>query len=322
MTKWGFSGTGIVVPNLTFFKPNYTLDEGYQEMCYNHIIANKADCIFLLSTTGEGFFVHNTPLLESRMLEFSFKKIPSHTHLTVGCFGETAKEIIEDMGSKVKYSRINSFVITPPRKIHLRSTELAQLFLDVANNADKPIFLYNNPENFCQNEVPVDSLQEFASHEKIIGIKDSSPSLEYKKKCAEYASEKFWVFTGKEADLGALLLAVPISKRRFIGVVPGLGNLANIHYQILQNKDNDKIIKKLQFEVNSWRNNFYETSIASGKVQRGLKIALELLYYKKVISQPIVSPALKATVPVNFTQKAIIWLNNLIKRGFITLFGG
>ncbi len=226
------------------------------------------------------------------------------------------------MNSKLGHSRINAFVITPPRKTHLKATELAKLFIEVANNAEKPIFLYNNPENFSQNEIPLDSLPEFAGHENIIGIKDSSPSLEFKKKCAEFVSEKFWVFTGKEGDLGPLLLEVPKSKRQFIGVVPSLGNLVNVYHQILQNKDNDETVKKLQMEVNSWRKNFYDESKAKGKAQRGLKISLEILYYRKVSSQPIVSPELKATVPPNFAQNATTWLNKLIKEGFITLFGG
>ncbi len=226
------------------------------------------------------------------------------------------------MNFKSKYSRINAFVITPPRRTRLDSTELAELFLDVANSAEKPIFLYNNPENFSQNEIPLESLAKFAGHENIIGIKDSCPSLEYKKKCAEFASEKFWVFTGKEGDFGNLLLEVPKSKRGYIGVVPSLGNLVNIYNRILQHKDNDKIVKNLQTEVNSWRNNFYDSSVANGKAQRGLKIALEMLYYKKLISQPIVSPALKAKVPPNFTQNVITWLDKLINQGYITLSGG
>ncbi len=322
MNKWEFSGNGVVVPNLTFFRVNYSLDERNQEMCYKHIIINGADCIFLLSTTGEGYFVHQNPPLEQRLLEFSFRVLPPQIYIAVGCFGETAKEIIEDMNSKLEHTRINAFVITPPRKTHLKAAELAKLFIDVANNTEKPIFLYNNPENFCQNEIPLDSLQKFSGHENIIGLKDSSPSLDYKKKCAEFVSETFWVFTGKEGDLGNLLLEVPKSKRQFIGVVPSLGNLVNVYSQILENRTNDKTIKQLQMEINSWRNNFYDTSIAVGKAQRGLKISLEILYDKKVSSQPIVSPALKASVPPNFSQNASIWLNKLIKQGFITLFGG
>ena len=321
MNKWESLGNGVVVPSLTFFHPDFSLDVHNQKMCYDHIIANKADCIFLLSSTGEGSFIHQNLALEEFLLEFSSKVLPSKIFLAVGCFGESTKEIIKDMNSKMKYSRIDAFVITPPRNTHINSEDCAKMLIEVANYAEKPVFLYNNPENFNGNEIPIDFLPVFAQHENIIGIKDSSSSFMYKKKCITFLSEKFWFLTGKEGDLGSLILETPRKKREFIGVVPSLGNLVNIYYQILQNRENDEKVKILQAEVNSWRDNFYDLSMRKGKAQRGLKISLEILYYQNVQFQPIVSPELRSSPSSNFIENVRVWLPKLIKRGFITVVG-
>jgi len=194
--------------------------------------------------------------------------------------------------------------------------------LEVAEQSSKPIYLYNNPENFGANEIPLEYLDQFARNDNILGIKDSGSSFEYKLECAKYLSDKFWVFTGKEGEYGTLLLAVPPSLRKYVGVVPSLGNLSNIFYKIEEKCDNDDSLEVLQEEVNSWRNNFYDLSTPKGKAQRGMKIALELLYPGQIASQPIVSPEIEVEVPPEFRVAVADWLPIITDRGFISKIEG
>src|SRR5271157_6012562 len=103
MVNSGVLGGGVVVPNITFFDRNYDIDENAQGICFQHILQNQADAIFLLSSTGEGAFIHKSPAVENHMLDFTVHSIPKSTYLVVGCFGENADEIIADLQEKEQY---------------------------------------------------------------------------------------------------------------------------------------------------------------------------------------------------------------------------
>ena len=111
-------------------------------------------------------------------------------------------------------------VVTPsyygPR---LDDTALLDHYLKVADASELPVVLYNVPV-YTRLDLPASVVQELATHENIIGVKESGGSVAKIDAMVNGTPEEFQVLAGSASFLlGALVVGA-------VGVVPALGCLA------------------------------------------------------------------------------------------------
>jgi 4-hydroxy-2-oxoglutarate aldolase len=146
--------------------------------------------------------------------------IPEDRLLIAGAGAESTRQsiaIAEGMRSEGADAII---VVTPsyygPRLDH---SALVAHYLKVADASQLPIVLYNVPV-YTGLDLPVSVVRELASHENIIGIKESGGSIAKIDKMVNGTPDDFQVLSGSASFfLAALVVGA-------VGVVPALGCLA------------------------------------------------------------------------------------------------
>lgn len=256
--------TGNIVPTISYFREDGTVQEGACRLQALHALHHGADAIFALGSTGEGVHLKNlnngnlaerTKLLlvsADAVLEYDDKN-NKDVSLMVGVYGETAEEVLEDMKSlqasinsmynaigneysclsKIKrflvdnnaYLHIlDAYVIPPPSDGKKTDEQLIEFYEHILKESDLPVYMYNNPK-FGGNMINNGVISQLRKYNSLKGIKDSSGTLEKKLEYIEMLDEDFSVSCGKEGMIGTFLKNIAPEKRRLAGIVPSLGNL-------------------------------------------------------------------------------------------------
>ncbi|MHA1792790.1 MAG: dihydrodipicolinate synthase family protein [Promethearchaeota archaeon] len=325
---------GIVTPLVTFFNKDYSINMEYQTLLTKHVLKNGSDVLFLCGSTGEGQFIElkhfnsiagvlkaaSAAMVESKM----FKPV------IMGLFGNDAGEvlgrydrlmqIVEDLETNLN---IDAIVISPPLDVKVDDDYLLKYFSEIIENIKKPVFLYNNPAKFGNNTISMEIHEKLLdSNENIVGIKDSSPSMEYKKEIIEMLKHEKNInfYTGKEGDFFKCLDAAGNRQAVRIGAVPSISNLLSLPSQIYNSYINGDIeqSKTLQEKLNDIRNRLYHVASQNGKAQRGIKFSLINLYYKDATSREIVvSPDLELEIKEEEKKEMSKALDEAIKNKYL-----
>ncbi len=187
---------GIVPPMITPLRGEDQLDEAGVERLIEHMVAGGIHGLFILGTSGEA------PSLSYRLrrdlITRSARIIRRRIPLLVGI---TDTSVVEMMGiaDHAAEAGAAALVLSAPYYFPPGQTELLRYVERLAPRLPLPYFLYNMPQ-MTKVEFGPAIVEELAEDKRLLGIKDSSGSLDYLDKViAIKRSRPDWaVFVGPE----------------------------------------------------------------------------------------------------------------------------
>ncbi|HME52068.1 MAG TPA: dihydrodipicolinate synthase family protein [Candidatus Lokiarchaeia archaeon] len=293
---------GTVVPVLSIFTEDFKIDLDAQILLTKHVLANDADVLFLCGSTGEGQYlqrekpaqrVYLLKAAENAMAEMAMK-IP----VIFGIYGDSADEVVEQYTEmqhaqkEFKPRIIDGFVLAPPLSVKLEDDDMEQYFSEIIPQIEEPVFLYNNPQTFGQNNIPISTYETMMQYPNFVGIKDSSGSMEYRFDILDMLERYPHIafYSGSEGDYFKCLEKRPPEHSSKIGSVPSISNLLNLPAKIRQSYGDGDVdgARQWQEELNAIRNRIYHEPSIKGKAQRGTKYALGCLYPGSSLDREVV----------------------------------
>lgn len=165
--------SGIVVPMLTPFNDDFTIDLDAVEKIVSNFISNGV-FPFVLGTTGEG---PSISVKERRkFVEFVCRKFSGKTLIYAGLSGNCVSESIDsakeyiDLGADVIVSVIPSY-------FSLKPDQMQKYFETVADSITKPLIVYNITAT-THMSIPLEVVEKLSHHPNIVALKDSERDLE------------------------------------------------------------------------------------------------------------------------------------------------
>jgi dihydrodipicolinate synthase/N-acetylneuraminate lyase len=316
--------TGVITPTITFFQSDGSIVKDANQLLIKHIIANHADCIFPLGSTGEGRFFLNKPEEKKKYLRWVKEAIESSSNpdipIIIGAYGEKGPEVNTDAKLIHEIFPDAALVIPPPVNRKLSPPEQREFYSSILDSESCPIYAYNNPASFGGTNIDTTIMEGLKEYPHFKGLKDSSGSSSQKEEYLKLVTSKYTVSCGKEGMLAEFLALIPVAQRKLLGIVPSIANLTNTCHEIVKFglEGNDSAMLALQAEMNIYREKIYDGAVASGKAQRGVKIAFAYLYKDMGIEIPTsVSPKLQREIPLSDIQSIQHQTDELVKNGSI-----
>jgi 4-hydroxy-2-oxoglutarate aldolase len=190
---------GILPPVTTPFDEAGNLD--YRALERNISRYNEAGLAGYVALGSNGEAVHLTAEERLRVIE-SVRRAAAPGHTVIAGINElSTRAAIEATRAAEGAGAAAALLITPYYyKSRMTQEALARYFSEVADASNIPILIYNFPQS---TGVTIESqtIAELASHENIVGVKDSSGNMGALADTINRAPEDFAVMTGNGAIL-------------------------------------------------------------------------------------------------------------------------
>lgn len=195
--------SGIITPLVTPLTGKLTLDKEALGQLVDHVIEGGVSGILLLGTTGESPSL--TPDIRKQVIETGVKLISNRLPVFVNITDPSFLESIT-LAAIAKEAGADYVMLAPPFYFEMNQQELIRYYSRIADRIHLPVLLYNVPQ-YAKSALDPESVKELASHEKIVGIKDSSENLEYLKALVQLNEEdRFRILVGSELLFAESLL--------------------------------------------------------------------------------------------------------------------
>ncbi|MEY2816866.1 MAG: hypothetical protein RL275_329 [Chloroflexota bacterium] len=187
---------GPVVPIVTPCKPNGEIDhEGFAGVC-NEMLDAGCTGIFIAGSTGRGPWFNPAEMHD--LCRFASDQINGRATLVAGCTASGLPRMLDnaramaDAGAQI-------VVATVPGYFHYNQSEIETIYMKFADASPLPVIVYDIPE-FTNVKFGNSMLVNLASHENVIGFKDSSADFERFKLLADALQpfKDFYLMQGKE----------------------------------------------------------------------------------------------------------------------------
>jgi len=296
---------GIVVPMVTPFKPDLSIDFDSVEWLVNYLIEGGVDALFPNSTTGE--FPH---LRRSEAVDLVRKVVEAcggRVKVLAGITGNYTEEIVS-LGREFLDIGVDGFIMAPPYYFKLDRHDLLTHYGYVAVRLEAPIIIYNIPSTTGIN-IPVDVIKRLAlEHSNIVGAKLTVDSLTYMRRVIEDVKEfreDFAVLPGTtEYLLPALILGGDGGVLALANVVPKL--LKAVYVAWVEGRVADAV-------------NLYREAVRLSRVYymaksitAGIKHALQAI---GAPIKPVVRPPLTEEPPETVEEIRSLFRNYSLRRG-------
>ncbi|MBV7337546.1 dihydrodipicolinate synthase family protein [Chloroflexi bacterium TSY] len=208
---------GIIVPIVTPFDKSGQIDAAALKRVVDHLIAHGVSGLFPGGTTGEGFLLTSDErrLLSETVVEAAAGRVPVIVH--------TGTPTTADTLGLTKHAQAvgaQAVAILPPYVYHHSDEALLRHYVTVAQSVPEfPIFLYNFPA-ISHNTISAELILRLRNEApNIIGMKDSSGSLETLAQVVAATNGQFNAINGGD---GQALMALAMG---FDGCVSGNANV-------------------------------------------------------------------------------------------------
>lgn len=206
---------GSIVALVTPFLENGEIDFNSLENLIEYHIDNKTDGILVLGTTGESPTLSHEE--DEKIARFTIEKVNKRIPVLIGSGSNNTKTA---KVQSIKFAAMGAdalLVITPYYNKTNREGMLRH-FLEVADNVDIPIIMYNVPSRTGCN-LPIDVLAELSKHKNIVGVKEASGNISYVTKVAKYISDEFSLYSGNDD------MVIPVLALGGVGVISVAANI-------------------------------------------------------------------------------------------------
>lgn len=166
-----FLPRGIIVPIITPFFDDGTINYTAYRQVLNHLIEQGVHGIFPMGTTGEFYAVSDDEY--RRILEVTVDETSGRVSIYAGVNHITTRGVIRLGNICTQVSGIDAISVLTPMFISQSQDELYQYFKNIAESTDFPIVMYNNKPKTNVTIEP-DTVARLAEIPNIIGVKDST----------------------------------------------------------------------------------------------------------------------------------------------------
>lgn len=207
---------GAVVPLVTPFTAEKTLDGAALDRLVEAQIAGGVEGVFVLGTTGEGVHVPREARL--RLVRQTVERANKRTKVFVG-LGDIRKSDVSE-ANEFFHLGVDAVVAHPPIAEKVPAEQLLSWYESLLNKLEGPLLIYNMPPTTGVS-IPLDAVEKLLGHPKLAGIKDSENNPQrLEETMKRFGGKKdFAVFVG----VGALMEKG--LKLGADGIVPSVGNL-------------------------------------------------------------------------------------------------
>ncbi len=260
--------SGVVVPMVTPFNSNFSIDENavakiMQSFEYNNVQP------FILGTTGEAASI---PIaLQNDLIKIAAKNKTANTILYAGISSNSTLQTIENANFCAD-NNVDVVVATVPAYFALTNSQIINYFETLANKSNLPVIIYNIPAT-TNVSLNLEILDELSKHPNIVGIKDSERSEERLTKSIALWKDRnecsFLIGWAAKSAEGLLVGAD--------GIIPSTGNLTpklyNDLYFAAQKKDAQTTyaLQKLSDEIGAT----YQSNRTLGESLKALKMLMK-----------------------------------------------
>jgi 4-hydroxy-2-oxoglutarate aldolase len=177
------------------------------------------DGIVIAGTTGEAVLLDEDERLE--LVSAGRDALPSEVLLTVGTGVESTRATIR-LSKKAAEAGAEAVLVQPPAyyKGAMTPEALREHYQAVADASPIPVIVYQAPPKMSTLNFPTGLVAELATHENIVGLKDSRGDLDLMGEVVEQCQEGFQLLVGS----GAVLY--PALEIGAVGGILGIANLA------------------------------------------------------------------------------------------------
>ncbi len=276
--------SGVIVPMITPFKEDYSIDFEGLEALVKYLVEEGVDGLFPVSTTGEFPHLSFNEALEvvRKTIEYAGDK----TRILPGATANTPLQVLEyikayeDLGA-------DGVVVAPPYFFKYGYEELKEYYSFIAEKTSLPIIIYNIP-SLTGNNIPVELLVDLAGeYSNIAGVKITYDSISYIRRTVSKAKEArrdFTILTGLDDYL------LPLLMLGGDGGIMACANIApRIHLELVRawlNKDYEKAV-----EQHLRLNKLVEIYDIASSYASAIKTALNLLGLPiKTVTRPPLRP--------------------------------
>ncbi|WP_436345182.1 dihydrodipicolinate synthase family protein [Natronorubrum sp. FCH18a] len=229
---------GITCPLVTPFEDDSSgIDESAFDDLVDHLLAGGIDALFPCGTTGE--FASLTTEERDRVHELAVEHVDGEVPVLAGAAATSVADAVSHTETAAEIGA-DAAVLTPPYFHTANAPEGNQRFLErVAERSPLPLLLYNIPVCTGKRLEP-ETLAAVATHDNVIGLKDSSGDLEYFLSILRNTPDEFLVLQGYDA------LLVPALRMGADGGVNALSNVVPEQYAELYETYDDEQGENLQ----------------------------------------------------------------------------
>lgn len=195
------------------------VDESINKDEFRHQVDRQIEAgihgLFCLGTNGEFYSLNADEKI--RILDIAVDQAGGKVPVVggVGCI--LTSDTIQ-LAKKAEKCGLSAISVIVPYFVELSQEQLYTHFSAIADAVSLPIFIYNIPMR-TGNNVDCETVCRLARHPNIVGIKDSSGSIENVKRLIETNPSDFHVFVGTDS----LILQTLVAGGK--GAVAGCGNL-------------------------------------------------------------------------------------------------
>ncbi len=167
---------GLVVPMVTPFNNDLSVDFKGVEWLVNYLVGGGVDALFPNSTTGE--FPHLSRSESVELVRRVVEVCGGRALVLAGITGNYTGHVVS-LGRELLDLGVDGFIIAPPYYFKVGEESLIKHYGEAALRLDAPIIIYNIPSTTGIN-IPVNVLRRLAlEHDNIVGAKLTVDSLSY-----------------------------------------------------------------------------------------------------------------------------------------------
>lgn len=160
--------TGVVVPMITPFNENGTIDLDASKRIAHHLVSHGA-VPFIMGTTGESSSISRAergPFVKA-VHEVVSGKVPLYTGIASNCLAESIDMAFEfhEMGADYAVAHV-------PCYYPLNAFQIEKYFLTLADAIRMPLLIYNILAT-THISIPLEVIYRLSEHPNIVGLKDS-----------------------------------------------------------------------------------------------------------------------------------------------------
>lgn len=186
---------GIIVPMVTPFNADESLDEPALRRVVNYLIESGVHGLFPAGSQGE--FYALTPQETKRITDVVIDEADGRVAVMVGTGALTTRESIE-LTRYAEAAGADAVSVITPYFVSPSAEELRQHFMRIARSVSIPVLAYNNPGRTGVHFTPTDAAKVAGVVDNLVGIKDSSGDLTNTVGYIEQCPPAFKVFMGRD----------------------------------------------------------------------------------------------------------------------------
>ena len=167
--------TGMIPPLISPLTRQLELDKDALSRMVDHVIKHRVNAIFLLGSTGE--WASLSPAFRGELMREGVKAVRGRIPVLANLTANSLEEVRHN-AEKAVLSGAAAGVLALPFYYRMEQTEAGRFLEQAADRSPLPLLLYNAPQYTGASLAP-ETIGRLITHEKIIGIKDSSGDLHY-----------------------------------------------------------------------------------------------------------------------------------------------